>query len=323
LKSQKHLNLNLKKAAKAIWDADQILIVSHTHPDGDTLGSQLALGLACLSAGKRAVMVNPDGIPRRYQFLPGSELVLTRYSGKPDVVIAVDCGSLRQTGRFSRYFQKARNTIQLDHHDFGEGFGKILVVEPEASAVGEIVYELLKILKLRVTAAIATCLLTSIIVDTGAFRFSNIRGKTFKICADLITKGVNVKNIVEEAYWKKSIPTIKLEAKSVQNMKFEKGGQVVWTLVRQADFKRLNGMMADVDGAADDLRSIEGVKIAVLMRETGKGTYRVSLRSAIGINVAKVAQEFGGGGHHNAAGCSIKALKTKRDQLIRRICELA
>jgi len=262
-------------------------------------------------------MVSPDGVPSRYKFLPGSELVLDRLRGDVDVAIAVDCGSIRQLGRFARVFRSTKTTFQIDHHDFTDAFCQYPIVDANAAAVGEIIYEILKCLKVRMTPVIATCLLTSIIVDTGSFRFSNIRSNTFRICADLLDEGVDLKYLMEKAYWKKTESTVRLEALCIETMKFERNGKVVWSLVKRSDFEKVNGMLADVDGVADDLRSIEGVKIAALFRESDRKTLRVSLRSSPGINVARVASHFGGGGHFQSAGCMIKNNKTHRDKLIK------
>jgi len=129
-----------------IQSAKRIMIISHINPDGDTLGSLLGLGLGLLKVeNKEVVMVSPDGMPPRYRFLPGSELVLDRYKEKADLAIAVDCGSIKQMGTMSKYFAAVKNSIQIDHHDFGDSFGKHLLVDTEAAAVGEIIFERLKV----------------------------------------------------------------------------------------------------------------------------------------------------------------------------------
>ncbi len=322
MKKPAKLVTSIRTTAHKILSADRILISSHVHPDGDTMGSLLALGLGLLSIGKSVVMVSPDGIPPRYRFLPGTELVLDRWDGTVDLAIAVDCGTIRQVGKFAKIFEKTRDTIQIDHHDFADVFGKFLLADPSAAAVGEVIYDLLKELKIKITPMIATCLLTSVIVDTGAFRFANVRSRTFRICADLLDKGVDLKYLLEEAYWKKSETTVKLEAISVGRMKFERNGLVVWSYVPWKSFVRVKGMPSDVDGVADDLRSIDGVKIAALLRENEDGSCRVSLRSEAGINVAKIAQVFGGGGHFNSAGCHMKNTKTNRDKLVKILCSV-
>ena len=305
-------DLNVEKTVRAIRNAKKILIVSHVNPDGDTLGCLLALGLALLQMGKKAILLSQDGVPTRFQFLPGSELILSETSEAVSVAIAVDCGSAQQMGTAQKAFFKAKTTIQVDHHDFGASFGKIQILENEASAVGEIIYEIIHALKVGITPAIATCLLTSIIIDTGSFRFSNIRAKTFDICGKLIACGVDLQHLIEEAYWTKTPAMLKLTSHVLLNMQSSAEGGVVWAVAYQKDFKRFGAKISDADTVADDLRSVEGSKIAVVFRETEKGNFRVSLRSKHGINVAAVAKEFGGGGHHNSAGCGIKPSQKKK-----------
>ncbi len=298
---------NVLKAAAALRKAKKVIVAAHVNPDGDTIGCCLALGLALLQMGKKVSMLSQDGVPTRFQFLPGSELILSESSdGAADVAVAVDCGSARQMGTIQKAFSKAKTTVQVDHHDFGESFGKIQVLENEASAVGEIVYDLILAMKVDVTPAIATCLLTSIIIDTGSFRFSNIRAKTFEICGKLIECGVDLQHLIEESYWTKSASTLKLSSYALLNAQYSSDGTVSWSVVHQKDFKRFGAKLSDADAVADDLRSVEGVKIAAVFRQTEKGNFRVSLRSKHGINVALVAREFGGGGHHNSAGCGIR-----------------
>ncbi len=299
------LEESVKKATQAIHKAKKIIVASHVNPDGDTIGCLLALGLSLIAMGKKVILLSQDGVPSRFQFLPGSELILSHTTEKADLAIAVDCGSRRQLGAIQLPFFRAKVTMQIDHHDFGNAFGKIQVLEEDAAAVGEIVYELIQSLKVEVTSAIAICLLTSIIVDTGSFRFSNVRPKTFDICSKLIKKGIDIQHLIEEAYWRKTRSMARLSGYCTSQTHFSDDGQVAWATVYQRDFRRFGAKLSDVDAVADDLRSIEGVKIAVLFRETEKKNYRVSLRSSYGINVAKVAKLFGGGGHHNAAGCAV------------------
>lgn len=308
----------MNDAVKTLRRARKVAILSHVNPDGDTLGCQLALGLALMRLGKHVSMLNPDGVPTRFQFLPGSELVRSRApeGARFDAAVAVDCGGRSQLGKLEKAFFRAKTTIQIDHHDFGDAFGKIQVLEEEASAVGEIVYDMIRALRVEVTPAIATCILTSIIVDTGAFRFSNIRPKTFDVCGDLVKKGVDLLHLIEESYWKKTRSCARLSGHCVANSHFSQDGRLAWTTVYQRDFKRYHAKLPDVDAVADDLRAIEGVKIAAVFRETDKKRFRVSLRSRHGINVAMVARQFGGGGHHNSAGCSIRNLESEKQKLL-------
>ena len=304
------------KAANVLLAAKKVAIMAHLNPDGDTLGCQLALGLALLNRGQKVFFLCEDAVPTRLQFMPGSELIGDHQPGKVDVAVAVDCGSSKQMGSMEAVFFKAKNNIQVDHHDFGQAFGKIQVLDHEASAVGEIIYEIIRAMRSEITPAIATCLMTSIIIDTGAFRFSNIRPKTFEICARLSRTGVDIRHLIEEAYWIKSRPMALLSSRAILNARFLKDGAVAWAAVSQADIKKHGAGLSDADSVADDLRSIEGVKIAALFRETEKGNSRVSLRSKKGINVALVAKRFGGGGHHNSAGCRIRNSPVEKKKLL-------
>ena len=313
---------NLALAARLLKKAKKVLIVSHMNPDGDTLGCLLALGLVLLQSGKRVTLLCQDAVPTRLQFLPGSELVVSECRDKADVAVAMDCGSPAQLGTAAHSFFKAKHTIRVDHHDLGESFGKLQVLEPEASAVGEIVYELIHAMGAEITPAIATCLLTSIIIDSGAFRFSNVRPKTFEICAKLAKKGVDVQHLIEEAYWAKSRSMALLSSHALLHARFLKDGAVAWASVSQRDIVKYGAGLSDADSVADDLRSIEGVKVAALLRETGRGSTRVSLRSKKNINVALVAKRFGGGGHHSSAGCRIAHSDIEKRKLLKALEEL-
>ncbi|MBI3252793.1 MAG: bifunctional oligoribonuclease/PAP phosphatase NrnA [Candidatus Omnitrophica bacterium] len=314
---KKGLRQSIQKTVSAIEKAERILVASHVNPDGDTLGCLLALGLALLRMEKKVTLVCQDGIPSRFQFLPGSELIVSGTSERADVAIAVDCGSVRQLGKkVAPIFFKAKTTVQVDHHDFGQAFGKIQVLEDEASAVGEIVYELIQAIGVEVTPAIAVCLLTSIVIDTGSFRFSNIRAKTFDICSRLVKTGVDLRHLIEESYWIKSRSAVKLSSYGLLNADYSRSGEIAWTVLRKKDFVRYLAKTSDADSVADDLRLVEGVKIAAVFREMENGKWRVSLRSRHGINTGNVARLFGGGGHHNSAGCIIGKSEREKRKLL-------
>ncbi len=312
----------MQETVRAIRRAKRILVACHVNPDGDTIGCQLALGLSLLQMEKKVTLISQDGVPSRFQFLPGSELIVSESDESVDLAIAVDCGSERQLGRAHGIFFKAKMTVQIDHHDFGQPFGKIQLLEEEAAAVGEIVYDLIHALKTEITPAIATCLLTSIIVDTGSFRFTNIRPKTFDVCSKLIKTGVDLRHLIEESYWQKSRSSAKLSGYCASKAQFSRDGKICWSIAQQKDFKRFKAHLSDADTVADDLRSIEGVKIAVVFRETERKSFRVSIRSGDGINVGLIAKRFGGGGHHNSAGCSIPATEKDKTKFLNALAEL-
>lgn len=315
----KSLKANVRRAAAALRKAKKIVVICHINPDGDTLGCQLALGLALFLMKKKVILLSRDGVPSRFQFLPGSELVVTETDEKADAAVAVDCGSVQQLGDTKKAFFRAKTTITVDHHNFGTPFGGIRVQEDDAAAVGEIVYELIRALGVKITPAIATNLLTSIVVDTGSFRFSNIRPKTFELCGRLVGTGVDLKYLLEESYWKKSRPMALLSGHCLAKARFSEDGKVAWTDATQKDLNRFRAHVWDADSVADDLRTIEGVQASALFRETEKGRFRVSLRSDDRFNVAQVAMRFGGGGHHNSAGCVIRNSEKEKQKLLKEL----
>lgn len=309
----------LQKAAHAIRKADSILLASHVNPDGDTIGCMLALGSAFSRMGKKVVMLNQDGVPARFRILEGSGSVRRRYDRGADLAIAVDCGTLERLGTSAWPFKLSKQVMQIDHHDVGVPFGTIRLVDPEAAAVGEIVYELLKELKAPVTRDMAVCLLTSIIVDTCAFTTPSVQSHAFRVCGELLAKGVDFMSLVERIFWKPSVAATRLIGVCLTRARHVQKGRLVWTSAGWRDFARYGVDSSEIDGVVEELRTIEGVQVAVLFREEKNGKVRVSMRSRNSLNVARVAQAFGGGGHHDAAGCQIPAGAGSRRKLLKRL----
>lgn len=296
---------NIKKAIDKILKAKHIVISGHVNPDGDSIGSVLSLGLGLRKLGKKVYTIGCDGVPKRYRFLPGANKVLRMVKRKCDLAISVDCGNKEMLGRAFDAFEKAKEIIEIDHHGFRRPFGDISVIDEEASAVGELIFIILKKLKIKVTKDIAQNLLTSIIVETDSFRLPNVRPFAFSICADLLRQGVNFYELVDMIYWTKTREQVILSGICLSRCKFLKQKRIVWSIIKREDFKKVGGRDEDVDAVADEMRSIKDVKIAVLFREKGRGRLRVSLRSKDKINIASVAESFGGGGHFDVAGCQI------------------
>ncbi|MDD5236570.1 MAG: DHHA1 domain-containing protein, partial [Candidatus Omnitrophica bacterium] len=221
------------------------------------------------------------------------------------LAIAVDCSNQEILGKAFQTFLKAKDILEIDHHEFRRPFGSIRLVNHKAAAVGEIIYALLKELKITVSKDIALNLLTSIVVETNSFRLPNVDPDTFQTCADLIKKRVDFHKLVEIVFWAKNKGAIMLTGLCLTRCKFLKGGKIIWSIIKNSDFKKLKGKDEDVDDVADEMRSITGIKVVVLFREKEKKTLRVSLRSRDSINIAGVAEKYNGGGHFDVAGCSI------------------
>lgn len=294
------------KAVAAIKRAKDIAISGHINPDGDSIGSMLALGLGLRQLGKRVQMLSCDGVPSRYRILPGAGMIRHVLKSPVDLAIAVDCGSKEMLGKTFSSFKTAGQILEIDHHDFRRPFGTIAIVEKEAAAVGEIIFELLNALGVSITRPIAQDLMTSIIVETSSFRLPNTRPFTFEVCADLIRKGADFYNLVNTVFWSKRRPAAILSGVCLSRCRFLKNGRLVWSIIGIRDFREAGGKGEDVDPVPDEMRAIDSVRVAVLFRETSRNTLRVSMRSKGRINVAAVAEHYGGGGHFDVAGCTIK-----------------
>jgi phosphoesterase RecJ-like protein len=321
-----------QEAARAIRQARNILIACHVRPDGDALGSLCALGLACEALGKRVTMVSPDGVPPLYDFIPGTDRVRTDAAGPFDLGIGVDADGSDRLGSAEPLVLGAPVVIDLDHHVGPEPFGDVQVVEPTAAAAGELVYELLGELEAPIDRPIAEALMAAIVTDTGAFRYASVTPRTLEIAAELIARGAHPAPVVERVYGRRSFPATLLLGEALARVRRSADGRLAWTALDREAFRRTGARSEETEGIVNEIRSIEGVTVAVLLREEplpeseGAGDeaesaapvpVRVSLRSRDGTDVAALAERFGGGGHRAAAGCTLPGpLSTAVDALV-------
>ncbi len=295
----------LELIKQKIRSAKEIVISGHINPDGDSIGSSLSLGFGMESLGKRVYMLSPDGVPKRYTRLPGAGRIKRKTNKAVDLAIAVDCGNKEMLGEAFATFKQAKDILEIDHHEFRRPFGSMSLVNSKAAAVGELIYMLLKKLNIDITDDIACNLLTSIIVETDSFRLPNVTPYTFEVCTKLMHIGVDFYKLVDIVFWSKTRESVILSGICLSRCKFMKNNRIAWSIVRQSDFSKVKGKDEDVDAVADELRAIQGVEIVALFREKLNHKLRVSLRSKDKINVADIAEYFGGGGHYDVAGCSI------------------
>lgn len=302
-----------KKVKQAIIRGKSVAIFCHIYPDGDAIGSLLSLGLGLEKIGKKVYFISQDGLPRNYRTLPAAQRV-RRKLGKPvDLAIAVDCGSKELLGDNFESFNKAKKTIEIDHHAFRESYADLSLVDERAASVGELVYVLLRALNVPITKNIAQNLLTSIIVETNSFRLPAVRRESFAICAELLETGIDFSKLSQLVYWSRRKEAIRLLEICISRLKFLKRGKIAWSIIKTVDFAKTGGDDEDLDPFANDMLSIDTVEIVVLFRQKDARRFRVSLRSKGKVNIALLARRFGGGGHFDAAGCFIpnneKAIK--------------
>ncbi|MBD3296433.1 MAG: hypothetical protein GF392_03615 [Candidatus Omnitrophica bacterium] len=309
---------NTQKVIKEIKKADTIAIAGHVNPDGDCIGSLLSLGLGLEKLGKKVLMVSADGVPRRYKPLPGADRIKSKVDRKPDIAITVDCNKREMLGEAADSLLEADAVIEVDHHESRKPFGDIALIDETSPSVGEMIYKLLKALGVEVDRDIAMNILTSVIVETNSFRLPNVRSRTFRICADLVETGLDFYQLTDMVFWSHSRVVTVLSGVCMARSRFLESGRLAWTEIRREDFSAYKGKDEDVDAVPDELRSIRDVDIAIFFREKSNDSIRVSLRSKKHINVAGLAQRYGGGGHIDVAGCVIPNTEIARDELIER-----
>ena len=282
---------------------DGFLIAGHRDPDGDSLGSSLALGLALEQMGKRVVVVSADPLFAAYMRLPASERITVSTiapAGYP-VVVLMECNEVARSGIEGL---EERLVVNIDHHANNTEFGDVNWVDPSVAAVGVMVYRLLQALEVDITPAIATHLYVAILTDTGSFRYSNTDADAFRVCAELVDRGVEVSAVAEAIYEDVPRDKLRLLGVALASLTIDPDGRVAW-MVLQHEILASSPGKPDTEGIVNQAKAIEGVSVAALFKEVEPQSYRVSLRSDGTVDVAAIAAGFGGGGHPRAAGCMV------------------
>lgn len=304
----------LSEITRLIRKSKTFLIVSHLNPDGDSAGSCIALALGLKKIGKTAFILNKDHLPKTLKFLPSSNLFNRLPKGRLgefDVLFLLDCNSADRTGIG---IPKAKNIVVIDHHLQhklkGQGSSKGIPqtithewIEPDASATGELVYKLLKALRIPMNKETASNLYTAIFTDTGGFRYSNTTPESLIIASRLIVAGADPWQVAREIYEKMSFNRIKLLTLCLRTLKKQDGA--AWVAVTHDMFKKTGTTVQDTEYFANYPRKIEGVEVSVFFRQNREEQFKVSMRSNGKVNVADICAPFGGGGHSNAAGCMV------------------
>jgi len=295
---------HLQQVAQLLQEAKSVVLACHLNPDGDTLGCALALQSVLEGLGKRVVTLSSDGVPEIYRFLPGSEKILTCTEQRGfDVAVVCDTGMPERIGKARDAVFSARIIVDIDHHVTEGAFGDIRIQQSRAAATAEIVYRLLKVMDVPITPAVATCLLTGIITDTGLYRYMNVSPATFRLSATLMEAGASPAQIAEEVFERRSFPSVRLLGRALEHMRQEEEGKLVWSYLSYDDFTELGATDEDTEGIITQLRAVRDSLVLALLREVKPGRVRVSVRSRDErIDMSKLAEKFGGGGHRMAAG---------------------
>ncbi|MDX1689749.1 MAG: bifunctional oligoribonuclease/PAP phosphatase NrnA [Acidimicrobiia bacterium] len=294
----------IRKAAEVIGSAESLAITGHVNPDGDALGSALALAHAARIAGTDAVVSFGGGsvIPDHYGFLDlGPVVDRADFPHEPDVMVVFDTGSPDRLADLAGPAAAAGTLVVVDHHVTNDGFGDVAVIDPTASASALLAYHLIRALGWTVDARVATALHTGLVTDTGRFQYSNTDADTLRVAADLLEAGARPDEIGQAVYESVPFGYLRVASSVLGRARLEPELSFVWSYVTDEDLGQGNVGPADLDGLIDDLRIAREAGVAALLKQVSGG-YKVSLRSRGGVDVGAIALDNGGGGHHNAAG---------------------
>lgn len=306
----------MEKILRTIESARRLLVTAHAEPDGDAVGSMLALGLALERKGREVVLYNESPIPAVYRFLPGVERILRRLpdAAAADAAVVLDCAGFERVGAAAGAIARLPCVINIDHHASNPGFGTLCLIDETACATAEIVFRLIGALGIQPDRRIATCLYTGILTDTGSFRFSNTNEAAFAVSLALVRCGVDPSEVARHVYGSYSLGRIKLLNLALDSIEISPNGKLSMMTVTRAMLAETRTQPEDADGLINYARRIKDVRVAALIQEQppngtegGRPRLHVSLRSDGSVDVAEYAAGFGGGGHRRAAGFQIDA----------------
>ncbi|MDX6406361.1 MAG: bifunctional oligoribonuclease and phosphatase NrnA [Blastocatellia bacterium] len=295
----------LSQVVELIENKNRFAITSHLRPDGDSLGSSLGLCWLLQALNKDVEVIMRDPAPHSYQKLPGADAIrVTPAVDRPyDGVFVIECSDIDRPGLIDLDKQFV---VNIDHHSTTELFGTVNWIDSTASAVGEMIYNLCKATGVRVTKEIAECVYTALLTDTGSFHYSNTTERTFKIASELVRIGVKPAKSAEAIFGSYHWSKIELLSQVLATARRDESGHVAWMRQTLEMQERTRASDEDADGFVNYPLAVGDIEATALFKESAPGVYRTSLRSKGDVNVAKIAEQFGGGGHRNAAGCTLK-----------------
>jgi phosphoesterase RecJ-like protein len=323
---KKERKLIYKEISAAIKAADSILIASHEDPDGDSLGSMLSLRRIILRSKKKATAVKQGIIPYKYKSLPDIEKILDvdEHPGiKYDLAFILECPQIERAGKVKNFIDSNTFLINIDHHPDNRLFGRINYIDDTASSVGEMLYEYFVAEKLEIDKETAAALYAAILTDTGRFRFDSTSPRTMQIAGELISRGVNPRQITDKIYFGLPPSILKATGRALSSIDFYENGRICILQLDKQILKEAGATVGEMEGLADYALYAQGVVVGGLLKEIEDSYTKVSLRSRDGVDVSRLAHKYGGGGHKNAAGYGVEMpLEEARRRLIEDLKEL-
>ena len=295
------MTADVNKALAMLSETDDIAILLHCYPDGDTIGSGFALYRLLKALGKRARVICHDPIPPKYSYIYGG---IEFEDFEPRFIVAVDVADTPLFGdSLMKYAQKI--DLCIDHHKSNTGYAKNLLLDDSASAASEIIYDIIKTAEIPVSKDMANCIYTGIATDTGCFKYSNVTGKCHTIAAEMITYGIDFFCINREMFDVKSRARLEIERMALDTIEFFFDNKCAVMTISQAMIDKMGANEGDLEGLTPIPRQIEGVEIGVTMRERQDGKFKVSFRTSESFDASEFCALLGGGGHSRAAGCTV------------------
>ena len=291
---------------KCIKKSKNIVIVTHENPDGDAVGSSLAMYHALKGLKKNVDIIIPE-YAKCFNELPGIDEVIKESDKVYDLAISLDAATDKLLNVWVKYFREADQRIVIDHHSTNTMFGDINYVDLSAPACAQVVYMLIKHYRWKITPEIGTCIMAGIITDTGGFQYSGVSRDTFNIAAELLDAGVNISKVYKKVFDTKTRSSFELRRIALDRMEFLEDDKIAFTYITNEDERKVNAGVGDYEGIVSEGRSIEGVEVSIFLHELKDGEFKISLRSNSYVNVSDVCIMFGGGGHIRAAGAKMTA----------------
>jgi phosphoesterase RecJ-like protein len=309
--------ISRNEAADFLRASDDILILSHQFPDGDTLGSATALCRGLQKLGKRVMMKCSDPIGPKFRYLFDG---IEQQEFTPAVIVAVDIAALQLLGEPNQSLYGSRIDLCIDHHPSNMGYAQRCCVDPKAAATCEMIFDILNILNIDMNPDIASCLYTGIVTDTGCFKYINVTPRTYRIAAELVEKGAQAHRITRAMFDTKSRARIEMERRVMDSIRYFYDDRVAVIQITLQMIRDSGATEDDIEGLASIPRAIEGILIGVTIREKTDGAFKISLRAAPPLNASQICGVFGGGGHAGAAGCTFNTtLEEAQSQMLAEI----
>jgi bifunctional oligoribonuclease and PAP phosphatase NrnA len=299
---------SLIQAGKFISDNDDFLVVAHIQPDGDAVASTAAMGWILKQLGKKYTLINENTMPEKFLFLPG---VVDLYNGTSQIertfsnVIALDCGDYSRVGSVHSLIAENANLLNIDHHPTNDYYGTHQVINANAAATVEILYDLAVLLELKLNDDFANLIYAGLLTDTGGFRYSSTSSKVLIMAARLLELGANGPELANLLLERMTFEQVSMLQQALPTLTFSPDRKIAWIVVTSELIEGVGASNEDLDGLINFPRNVEGVEVGLLVKQRGEAEYKVSFRSAGRVDVALIAKGYGGGGHVRASGCTM------------------